>query len=704
MRTGLKGTIGEQAYRLTELIGLPGFVLQSIKGAVTGDETFFQEDQWATSSLVSGAEPSWWSLEMGGLGMLSEGIRRYIPHRRNEIDYKNPLPSDLPSWLPGQDSGYFLDFSRASIYTKIKEPWARLPGKGLAALNPELQGIAPENYSDFWRFKVLSDVAPWSKETGQYDELMSSYAAENRLTAEQMLEVQSIRKQTKEVKKAKHFQQYRYGEALEKRRVKVTEELEPGVYLTDTFGSAPITLAGVDASILALSSVARLGDASLDAQQSIRAGINKRAQVSDFLRDYIRPGSEIDVFVNKDPSNLMERGPGGRPQVAAVVSVGGMNINRALVEQGLAESMADGEALDPMMATSGAQRAFGNFWENLAHGAETPLESFTPLAPIAKFVHQRTALEEYQRAEVYGKEVALWQNPISHFIAPGLSTTAWWAGWRGVPRETKERYMVEEYFDRLENEKWSRLERQASSEGDAKLAARYQRNALRTKSGGDIISEHGARLALSSRERVYFSEFLNSPTAAERRDISQIVSPQMRQVLHAQWARRASEGARMRQEAGIGLSGDLASIARYDAMRAPDARSAREQDIRNAQDEMPVPGPKWVGWDPNTEMQDYKVKTILDRDMDTAAHGVWRSDIARVSRRPWVQTVYSEETEREMMSIAAMRRRFNTMMNRSGSRAPSVYPRASGHGRIEIRSPGYDRVNRYLRDPSVMQF
>jgi hypothetical protein len=704
LRTSLKGTIGEQFSRLTELIGLPGFAIQSIKEKITGSQGFFEEDQWATPSLVSGAEPSWWSLEMGGFGMLSESLRRYIPRRRQEIDYKNPLPSGLPSWMPGPKSGYFIDFSRADVYTKVKEPWARLPGKGLSALNPELEGIDPEYYNDFWRFKVLSDVAPWSREFGMYDRMMSSGAGQAKLTAEQRLEVESIRRQVEQVKTAKQFQQYRYGEAVERRRIKVTEELEPGVYLTDTFGSAPIVLAGVDTSRTSLANVARLDDASLSARQAMRAGAARRVQASDFLREYIRPGAEIDVFVHKDPSNLMERGPGDRPQVAAVVSAGGININRELVERGLAESMDTGKALDPMMAASGVQRAFGNFWENLTHSAETPLESFTPLAPVAKFVHQRTALEEYQRAEVYGREVSLWQKPFDHFIAPGLTTTAWWAGWRGLPREVQERYMVEEYFDRLEHEKWARLQRQAAAEGDARLAAQYQRQARRTKTGANIISEHAVRRALSSKERAYFKEFVEAPTTAERREISRIVSPQMREILHAQWTRRASEGAKMRQEAGIPQGGDLASMARFNAMQSNVGREQRDAEILAAQESMPVPGPNWLSYDANSEIEDYKVKTILDRDMDAATYGVWRSDIRRVSRRPWVQSIEINEAERQMVSPAGMHRRFNYLTRNQGSRPPRFYPRASGNGYIDVDSPGYDRLDRYLRDPSVMQF
>ncbi len=632
----------------------------------------------------------------------SEGIRRYIPHRRNEIDYKNPLPSDLPSWLPGKDSQYFLDFSSANIYSKIKEPWARLPGAGLAALNPELKGVNPEYYSDFWKFKVLGDVAPWSKEFGTYDRVLSEAQARHRLTAEQSLEVDTIRRQVRETKKAKHFQQYRYdNQTIEKRTVRVTEELEPGVYLTDTFGSAPITLAGVNTSSGSLGNVARLADASLTARQAMQSGQAKQAQISDFLREYVYPGAEIDVFVHKDPSNLMSRGASGTPQVQAVVSVGGVNLNRELVERGLAESLADGEALDPMMATGSIRRSFGGFWEGLAHGAETPLESLTPAAPVAKFVHQRTALEEYQRSEVYGKEIALWQKPLEHFIAPGLTTTAWWAGWRGLPRQVQERYMVEEYFDRLENEKWNRLGRQASAKEDGRLAAKYQRAAGRTKTGVNVFSEHAVRRALSSKERAYFNEFVNSPTAAERRDISQIVSPQLNRILQAQWARRAAEGAQMRQEAGIGIGGDLDAIANYDAMRGSVEQPS--QVSGGGENPMPMPGPEWVGWDPNTETEDFKVKTILDKNMDAASYGVWRSDIRRIERRPWVSSISMEAPNRQVISTGAIKRRFNGLRNQSGSSLPYLQV-TSGERRIEVASPGYDRVQRYLRDPSIMQF
>lgn len=1095
-RVGIKGTVGEQLYRLSELSGLPGFVLSSLKGKVTGTETFFEQTQWATPSLVSGVEPAWWSLELGGMALLSEGIRRYIPHKRNEIEYRNPLPSGLPSWLPGPDSQYFMDFSTADIYQKIKEPWARLPGKGFSQLHPELQGVAPEDYSPFWRYKVLcldenteiltpngivlirdlskgdfvygsdgkpkevievlrregiddrykiktfynetplvcsgqhkvlitgknrtlreveakeitkddylvlpinqypldettlcvgdycdvrdvdikyengvykahvkgsqrsinfnipanfkvgrafglflaeggaynsagnvvwslhakekdtygkeirefielfgipwterdlfeshsyqvhannkllarllcsmfgngalhkeikfdvsemprgfvlglvdgyfngdgnicvqetsitlratsvskklldqlriilaslgivssirerkgkylktkgahkawvldisrkyikdlpsyssidfsnhkykettsdkfsfvtdkyvafrirdvevesgnssvwydlsindpdgthcfttisglvhnSDVAPWSREYGAYNRVMSKYINEKRLSPEKILEVQAIRKRVNEVKKAKDFQQYRYNEdAIQKMRVKITEELEPGVYLTDTFGKAPIVMSGIDTSKTSLASVAmQRGDAQT-ASAAFQVADKKRVQLSDYLRQYVRPGSEVDVFVHRDPSLMYEYSEEGTPQVQAVVSAAGRNLNRALLERGLAQEQETSKTLDATMATSGIQRGFGALWERFTHQSETPLETFTPFAPTAKFIHQRSALEEYQRDEVYGKEVGMWQTPIRSFLAPGLSTTAFMAGWRGIPREVRERYMIDEYFDRLEYMKWKRLESAARARGESELATKYSKQIAATKVGADIYSDYGPLLAMSSKEKSYFREFVESPTAAERREISNVVSPQMREILHAQWAKRAAEAASARLDAGTGGDGDLASINRFYAMRGNTESQRRHAANEAANAQMPVPNPSWIGWDPSSDVQDYKVKTVQEQGLDLSAFGMWDSDVRRVQRRPWVHSmsVAINNAGRAVPSPGVLRRRFSSHTGMQGSRPIDVSLTGGDDRTLEVRSPGYDRLSRYMNDPSIMQF
>ena len=708
-RVGLRGTISEQFYRLTELAGLPGFALSAVKGKVTGSEGFFEGRRWATASQVSGVQPAYWSLDIGGAALLSESVRRYIPNRRSSIEEYNPLSSGLPSWLPGPDSQYFLDFSKADIYGKVKEPWARLPGPGYSQLHPELKGVDPEQYSPYHRYRVLADVAPWSREYGAYNRVMSKYMGEGRLTPEQMLEIQATRKRVLEVKKARDFQPYMYdSDAIQKMTVRVTGELEPGVYTTNAFGEAPIVMAGVNTSELSLASVARQRGSAANAQVAMRQGAAKRVELSDYLRSYIHPGAEVDIFVHKDPSLMMEYSDEGKPQVQAIISAAGRNINRELLERGLAQAAETSVTLDAKMAVGPVERGFGAVWERFTHGAETPMESFTPLAPIAKFVHQRSALEEYQRTEVYGKDVALWQTPVKSFLAPGFSTMAHWAGWRGLPGEVRERYMVEEYFDRLEYMKYKRLESEARARGEGQVAAQYSTQLARTKVGADLYSKWGPLMALSTKEKSYFREFVEAPTAAERREISRIVSPQMREILHAQWGQRAADAARARMEAGAPQEGgDLASMNRFYAMQR--SSEARQRAIQQSNSEMPVPAPSWIGWDPKAEMEDYKVKTVIEQGLNPVSFGIWGGDLARVARRPWTHpiSVAVQGEPNEMVSPGALRSNFNMRMGRAGHRPPSAFLSSAGDNDIEVRSPGYDRLNRYAGprgDDTIMQF
>lgn len=634
----------------------------------------------------------------------SEGIRRYIPHNRTDVQFRNPLPSGLPSWLPDSDSDYFLDFSRADIYTKIKEPWARLPGEGLGALHPELKGVSPEKYSPFWRFMVLSDVAPYSQEHRQYDRMMKKMEADKRLTPKQIMEVEKARRRSQEMKKAKDFNPYIYDdEAVERKRVTILGETSPGLFITDTFGSAPISLAGIQTGQATLANIAEQQNASLTASQAMETGMRKRAQISDYLRGHLYPGAEVDVYVHKSPDLQMERSPSGQPVVQAIVASNGVNLNKQLVEMGLAAKMDNNSVLNATREVGAVRAGFGAFWENLMHGAETPLETFTPLAPVSKFIHQRSALEDYQRSEVYSRDVALWQHPISHFISPGFKTTLWWAGFKDVPTDVKQQYMVNEYFDRLKYIKWKNIEQQAFAKGEGELAAEASGKSKLTITGADKFSDKSIAMALPANERPYFRAFVEAPTRRERQEISDIVSPQLREVLHAQWARRAAEAAEMRLESGVGQRSDLQTAWR---IRRQMREQARQPDVEDVAQDMPVPGPGWVGYSPAARIDDYKTKTILDKNMDPTRFGIWDDDIRRVERKPYVHPISHsfEESDRQMSSYFGLRRRYHRLMNSFGHRGPSMDMRADGNMYIDVNSPRYDRIDQYMNDPSILTF
>jgi len=92
----------------------------------------------------------------------------------------------------------------------------------------------------------------------------------------------------------------------------------------------------------------------------------KRVQVSDYLRSYIYPGAELDVYVNKDPAALMRRTLQG-PVVPVGVPIEEGSLNRELVNLGLAEENEEQNTLVHMASTNIVQQVYGSFIENLFH-------------------------------------------------------------------------------------------------------------------------------------------------------------------------------------------------------------------------------------------------------------------------------------------------------------------------------------------------
>lgn len=159
---GIKGLIGEQIYRMTEMIGLPGFVMTSIKEKLTGTPDLFdQQAHLESSRRMFGAERAYWDLELGGGLGTTEALRRLYPHRRRQIPLYNPIRNTMPDWLPGAGARG-PDFLHGDPYTAIKEGELRLPGVGYAARFPEMEDIAAEDYPLIHRYRILADVAPYT--------------------------------------------------------------------------------------------------------------------------------------------------------------------------------------------------------------------------------------------------------------------------------------------------------------------------------------------------------------------------------------------------------------------------------------------------------------------------------------------------------------------------------------------------------------
>jgi len=92
--------------------------------------------------------------------------------------------------------------------------------------------------------------------------------------------------------------------------------------------------------------------------------------------------------------------------------------------------------------------------------------------------------------------------------------------------------------------------------------------------------------------------------------------------------------------------------------------------------------------------------------MDLARFGVWDSDLRRVEGRPWVSSMGAsfQEYGGSTSSMSLIRRKFLRRLGLSGERPPTVTLSGAVRGDFDIQSPGHDRLDRYLRDPSIMQF
>lgn len=204
-----KSVLGEQISRASEMVGLPGFVAESLKKRMTGTGGFFEQDtQLATAGDIYSTRRAYWDQNLGGALGMSEFVRRLYPSKRGIPQY-NPIENNLASWLPGPGERS-LDFRHGDPASNIPRGDTRLPGEGLAAMYPELQGVDPESYTPTWKLHVLADVASYSESYGRVLGQVQSQAQAGHLNPEEYKHYQEILARVEDQKQRKEFAPYKY--------------------------------------------------------------------------------------------------------------------------------------------------------------------------------------------------------------------------------------------------------------------------------------------------------------------------------------------------------------------------------------------------------------------------------------------------------------------------------------------------------------
>jgi hypothetical protein len=301
---------------------------------------------------------------------------------------------------------------------------------------------------------------------------------------------------------------------------------------------------------------------------------------------------------------------------------------------------------------------FGTAWELLTHKGELPTELLTPFAPFSKFVHARTAIEEYEKTQVFGTESAFWQKPIAQFLKPYGHTMRSLVDESYIPEGVQRRRQLQEYFDKLQYIKFTRLSHMAAQTGQQELEVKTQEIRHQTLFGVDPYGSFSNILkALPGTERDFFTAFAMAKSPEDRERILQLLPENEKPIYIARW-----QGLLSRQliaEHKTNISQDAIQLLRQISKlkktegrpRTPELQTMYESEMaedqtyadwyRNKELEVyfqknPLPSPNWIGWNPKVDLEDVKLKVIETLGEDMHDYGLWQSRAKSLYRKPYI--------------------------------------------------------------------
>jgi len=262
-----------------------------------------------------------------------------------------------------------------------------------------------------------------------------------------------------------------------------------------------------------------------------------------------------------------------------------------------------------------------------------------------KMGRRSSALEDWERNNVYGPTFQQWQKPYQSFIAPminqstqknplfaaghlglvasffgrnpeakvmassvgamtgaaaGSYGTLYKAitGDRFIPLDRKKQAALEEYSDLTTYVKNKGLQEAAAKAGDSLAAEQFRRAAGRTMFGLDLNTAtiDDVLAAIPKRKREHFKSFLSAPER-ERNQILSTAPRLERRILQAAWGRQVEN----------------------------------LPDLNDFYKNRELPGPDWEGWHPNTNAEYVKIKMGQSMGLDMSQMGYYPQQVKQAN-------------------------------------------------------------------------
>lgn len=336
-----------------------------------GEDSFTFELE--NANAMTSFSRRFWDAQAGGIGgeFMEIARRFFAPEDKSRIKY-NPLRNSMEDWLPSR-------FLTGDPYAELPKGEMRLPGKGYESLNdlhPDMFG----EYGAFDRMKILGDVAPTSEEYKIWRNI-----ARNTITDENLVkQMDEIEHRAQKMSSKHEFYEYRY----------FNNNLDTKHGIVKSFEGNIVTLAS---------------------GEQLRLGGINLTQDAD-LSQVLNVGQKIHYSTSKDAIKRLEDGIVTNAVIYKRDGDFGVNINKTLVDMGMAErDEKDKTAIGYTANASATQQTLGMIQEMIGHANIPFLHN--------KYLKIETARESFRNEHIYGTSFATWDHPIKGFVNPMLNQT-----------------------------------------------------------------------------------------------------------------------------------------------------------------------------------------------------------------------------------------------------------------------------------------
>jgi len=366
------------------------------------------------------------------------------------------------------------------------------------------------DYSDpLVQMKILGDIAPYSREF-QYSEEYAKYLADSGSMTRK-----GLREYTQASEEARMMRQgYEWNNQLgQTTRISVhVNKVNEDTVELEEYPGMKLQLSGLDMSMIALKAM----------NDEVSMDLNRKQRHQELL-DILEPGAEFTLITAKDELGRFV----DDQTISGVLMRGSRNINDELVKRNLAVRTSD-QRPEAGIFLKPVDRLFRKYFDFISH---------SNFAMTNKFSSLYSAIEHYEKRQILGRSFQSWQAPIESYLRPWARIWGKRLGlYKGIPDEVRERWEIEEYFDKFKYLKYKQLEAQAGMNQDPEGAKRARREWESTMAATTSRStQWDIRNALPSRYREYYPSFEGASTEAERQRILQIVPTEVGRILRTRW-------------------------------------------------------------------------------------------------------------------------------------------------------------------------